>query len=43
VRADLRARRGLNDAAAQAYGAALALQPEMAERRWLERRRAALG
>ena len=43
VRADLLARLGLNEAAAQAYGAALALQPEMAERRWLERRRAALG
>ena len=43
VRADLLARLGLNDAASVAYGAALALQPEMAERRWLERRRAALG
>ena len=43
VRADLLARLGLNDAAAQAYDAALALQPEIAERRWLERRRAALG
>ena len=43
VRADLLARLGLNEAAAQAYGAALALRPEMAERRWLERRRAALG
>jgi RNA polymerase sigma-70 factor (ECF subfamily) len=42
VRADLLARLGLNDAAARAYDAALALQPEMAERRWFERRRAAL-
>ncbi|HSI17340.1 MAG TPA: DUF6596 domain-containing protein [Sphingomonas sp.] len=43
VRADLLARLALNDAAARAYDAALALQPETAERRWLERRRGALG
>lgn len=40
VRADLLARLGLNEAARRAYDAALALQPETAERLWLEQRRA---
>ena len=42
VRADLLARLGFGDAAIQAYGAALALQPETAERLWLEQRRASI-
>ncbi len=43
VRAGLLYRLGLNDAARDAYDAALALGPGEAERRWLERRRAELG
>ncbi|MES2442590.1 MAG: DUF6596 domain-containing protein [Pseudomonadota bacterium] len=43
VRADLLARLNLPAAARQAYDAALALQPEQAERHWLEARRAALA
>ena len=42
VRADLLARIGLTDAAREAYGAALRLAPERAERLWLESRRAGL-
>ncbi len=40
VRADLLARLGLRKAAVEAYDAALALDPEATERRWLERQRA---
>jgi RNA polymerase sigma-70 factor (ECF subfamily) len=40
VRADLLARLGLSDAARSAYDAALAFDPEPAERRWLQERRA---
>ncbi len=39
VRADLLARLGQRDAARTAYDAALRLEPEPAERRWLERKR----
>lgn len=39
VRADVLARLGLREAARSAYDAALALDPEPAERRWLETRR----
>jgi len=42
VRADLLARLGLGEAAVAAYDAALTSQPERAERRWLEQRRAHL-
>jgi RNA polymerase sigma-70 factor (ECF subfamily) len=42
VRADLLARLGIKAAADSAYAAALALDPESAERCWLEARRAAL-
>jgi RNA polymerase sigma-70 factor (ECF subfamily) len=42
VRADLLARLGLGEAALQAYDSALALQPETAERLWLEQRRAGI-
>lgn len=41
VRADLLARLGLIEAAREAYAAALACQPDDAERRWLEGRLAA--
>jgi RNA polymerase sigma-70 factor (ECF subfamily) len=43
VRADLLARLGRDDAARVAYAAALALQPERAERSWLEMRLVALA
>lgn len=43
VRADLLARLGLGDAARAAYASALALDPEPAERLWLENRRASLA
>jgi RNA polymerase sigma-70 factor (ECF subfamily) len=43
VHADLLVRTGRPDAARVAYGEALRLEPSMAERRWLERRVAALG
>ncbi|MGH6617817.1 RNA polymerase sigma factor [Sphingomonas sp.] len=39
VRADLLARLGHHDAARTAYDGALSLEPEPAERRWLQRRR----
>ncbi len=39
VRADLLARLGVAESATAAYESALALSPEQAERRWLERRR----
>jgi RNA polymerase sigma-70 factor, ECF subfamily len=42
VRADLLARTGQLDAAGAAYRKALALEPSVAERRWLERKAAAL-
>ena len=42
VRADLLARIGLNDAAREAYDAALKLGPDRAERLWLENQQAAL-
>jgi RNA polymerase sigma-70 factor (ECF subfamily) len=43
VRADLLARLGIAAAAESAYAAALALNPETAERRWLEMRKASLA
>jgi RNA polymerase sigma-70 factor (ECF subfamily) len=43
VRADMLARLGLGDAARAAYDRALALDPEPAERSWLEARRASVA
>ena len=43
VRADLLARLGLSDSARAAYDSALALDPEPAERHWLEARRASVA
>jgi RNA polymerase sigma-70 factor (ECF subfamily) len=43
VRADLLARLGLGEAAVAAYDAALSLDPEPAERRWLEARRSTVA